>query len=115
FLVGGRFLATGCADGKVRLWSPRTGRRVGPVRAHLGPVEAVAASADGRWLLSGSLSEQRRRWPVPALMEGGPDQLMRWAELSSGARLAAEDGLEAPRALSYEEWRRLVEKGGPMP
>jgi WD40 repeat protein len=49
----GKTLATGDAEGGVRLWSVETRLPVGPGFKHKGPVSALQFSPDGRQLLSG--------------------------------------------------------------
>jgi len=50
----GRLVAAGGDDSVVRLWSTETGRMVGDLVGHSGPVNAVAFFDDGERLVSGS-------------------------------------------------------------
>ena len=63
-----RYIASGSADGTVRVWNMETGRQVGePLRGHTNAVWSVAISPDGRYLVScGSNDQTIRAWPMPA-------------------------------------------------
>jgi WD40 repeat protein len=58
----GHIVVTGDADGVVRV-GPVTGEEPHLLLGHGGPVTAVAASPDGRWVAS--VSDQVRLWPMP--------------------------------------------------
>jgi WD40 repeat protein len=60
----GDVIVTGDVDGTVRV-GPATGEEPHLLLGHGGPVQAVAASADGRWIAS--VSEDVRLWPMPDL------------------------------------------------
>ena len=64
FAPTGDVIVTGDADGTVRV-GPATGEEPHLLLGHGGPVQAVAASADGRWIAS--VSEDVRLWPMPDL------------------------------------------------
>jgi hypothetical protein len=59
-----RYLATGAADGAVRLWDVREGVLMQQFAAHNAPVLALAFSFDGRLLASGGLERFTRIWSV---------------------------------------------------
>jgi len=51
----GRCIASGSADGTIRLWNAETGTAIGEqLTGHEGLVRSVAISADGRRIVSGS-------------------------------------------------------------
>ena len=56
-------LATGGADGTIRLWAPRTMRSLGAFTCGNGPVAAIAFSSDGT-LLAGGSGDAARCWDV---------------------------------------------------
>ena len=59
----GRLLASGSADGVVRLWEPPSGGRlVAALEGHTGGVWSVTLSADGRLVASGSADGVVRLW-----------------------------------------------------
>ena len=60
----GSILATGGADGTVRLWNPDTGVNYAVLRGHTATVKSVAFSPDGSTLASGSLDQTVRIWNV---------------------------------------------------
>jgi DNA-binding winged helix-turn-helix (wHTH) protein/WD40 repeat protein len=59
----GRIVATGSADGIVRV-GPATGEEPHLLLGHSGEVVAVAVSPDGRWLASAA-GDEIRLWPMP--------------------------------------------------
>ena len=75
----GTTLATGGADGAVRLWELATGREIGdPLTGHDQPVVTLAWSSDGRLLASGGNDGYARVWDPTTGREvsryvGGPD------------------------------------------
>ena len=62
FSPNGRIVATGCADGKARLWDCRTEQLLCAPLEHRGEVLAVAFSRDGETVLTGSADGTARLW-----------------------------------------------------
>ncbi len=65
FALGGRLLVAGDDEG-VTLWETASGGEVLHLTGHRGPVNAVAASPDGRRLVSGSDDTTVLVWDLPA-------------------------------------------------
>ncbi|MGH3888567.1 MAG: WD40 repeat domain-containing protein [Pseudonocardiaceae bacterium] len=59
---GGDILATGHADGVVRLWDPATGTALRTLEGHSGWVRALAADPGGGWLASAGADGVVRLW-----------------------------------------------------
>jgi eukaryotic-like serine/threonine-protein kinase len=64
FSANGTVLASGGADGSVRLWRASDGGEVACFTGHDGPVRAVAVSPDHRFVYSGGADGTLRRWAV---------------------------------------------------
>jgi WD40 repeat protein len=64
FSPDGAVLATGCKDGKVRLWRPETGEPIGTPLGHPAMVHAVAFDPTGKTLLTGCDDGTARLWDV---------------------------------------------------
>ncbi len=66
FHPDGRWLATACADRRVRLWDLATGTEIARIEGHRAEVVRVAFHPDGTWLASTGEDSQVRVWSVPA-------------------------------------------------
>lgn len=62
---GGLLLASGGADGEVRVWDAADGKPVATFKGHAGPVLALAFGPDGKTLYSGSADRTVRTWRLP--------------------------------------------------
>jgi WD40 repeat protein/tRNA A-37 threonylcarbamoyl transferase component Bud32/peroxiredoxin len=60
----GRLLATGCCDGKVRLWDVKSGAQVGVTLDHPQAVGALAFHPSGQSILTGCDDGNARLWAV---------------------------------------------------
>ena len=60
----GRVLASGSADGKVKLWDVASGKELASFAAHGGDVTAVAFTSDGRHAVSTGFDGVIRLWSV---------------------------------------------------
>lgn len=52
WLGGSRYLATGCMDGKVRLWDSLSGDCVRTLNGHNEPIQSLSVSANQEFLVS---------------------------------------------------------------
>src|SRR5690606_33721498 len=94
----GTSLASGCADGTVRLWAAATGAVVTTLAGHASRVTGVAIAPDGNWLATSSSDKTARLWDtakVAAFANLSLDVLRSTTYLPVGMRSAAwsPDGL----------------------
>ncbi|CUA78446.1 Ribosome assembly protein 4 [Rhizoctonia solani] len=62
----GLFVASGSADGTVQMWDSKTGQAIlGPIRAHTKAVSRILFSPDETHIVSCSLDNTMRFWPIP--------------------------------------------------
>jgi WD40 repeat protein len=66
FHPGGRLLASGGDDLRVRVWDPDTGRELAVLEGHTSWVMGVAFSPDGKTLADGSWDNTIKLWTVTA-------------------------------------------------
>ena len=65
FSPDGKSIVSGWLDGKIRAFTPQTGRALWSIEdAHIGGVTALASSSDGRRLVSGGEGGHVRVWSV---------------------------------------------------
>lgn len=109
-----KILATGCADGKVRLWEVATGRLLGePLTGHTGEVVSVAFSRDGTTLASGSTDKTVRLWDVAGRRPiGGPMQkhtgAVRQVAFSPDGKILASASLEDAKIVFWDLRTQIV-------
>ncbi len=110
FSPDGRALAATEMDGRIALWSVRTGKNLAERNGHRGPVTALAFPSGGGRLLSGSSDGTAILWSLAGTDPPGPpagtdvdandlDRL--WADLAS------TDATDAQEAIY-----RLIDAGG---
>jgi WD40 repeat protein/serine/threonine protein kinase len=106
----GRWLATACRDGGVRLWSVGSGAWTGAGWFHNGPVTRVLFSPDGTRVLSASRDRTARVCPVPEPTAGDPDAILAGLEADAGIRVV--EGVDGatyapPEPISRDEFQTL--------
>jgi WD40 repeat protein len=84
FSPDGRMVATGSADGNVRLWDAATQQEVGPpMSSDANPVAAVAFSPDGTLMAAGSADGNVQLWDTATEQEAGPARVAGAAEVDT--------------------------------
>ena len=94
FSPDGTTLASGSADKTIRLWDVATGKVVGILEGHTGPVTAVAFDPVGKSLVSGSADKTIRLWDAAtdkttAVLKGHTDGITSVAVNPDGRLLAS--------------------------
>jgi WD40 repeat protein len=101
------------------LWDARTGRRLGfpaPVDCERLKREIPPRfSPDGKSVVAPALAAWRR-YPVPTPLEGTPERIRLWVELTTGKALDDQGQVVSLDTPSMRQrYRRLLELGGPPP
>lgn len=67
--INANLIASGSYDKTIRLWNANTGLQVRELGKHTDQLRTVAVSADGRFLISGSISPDCRLWDLVNMQE----------------------------------------------
>jgi len=59
-----RYVATGCVDGRVRIWDSLSGECMKTLRGHTDAIQSLAMSPDGAHLVSVSLDGTARVFEI---------------------------------------------------
>jgi hypothetical protein len=96
FSVDGKKVASGGADGSVRLWDVKAGKEQRRFDGHNGPVWTVAISPDGRRVASGGFDKTIRLWDPVSGKESkqmvGHDDYVRSVMFSGNGRYILSGG-----------------------
>jgi len=65
--LAGNVVVSSARDGSLRAWNAANGRALAEVAAHVGPVNGLAASPDGRLAITGGADKLVRAWKLPLL------------------------------------------------
>jgi WD40 repeat protein len=84
FGPGGKTVATGGADGNIRLWDAATGQEIGsPMSSDAKPVTAVAFSPDGTLVAAASTDGNVQLWSTASQQAAGPAVVPNGAEVDA--------------------------------
>ncbi|KAG6391778.1 hypothetical protein SASPL_149538 [Salvia splendens] len=64
WLAGSRYIATGCLDGKVRIWDSLSGDCAKVLSGHSDAIQSLAVSSNGEYLVSVSIDETARVFEI---------------------------------------------------
>jgi len=72
FSPDGRWIATACDDGQIRIWDAQNGELLKVVPSNTGPIGGIAFSKDGEWFVSAGWEGVAHVWDTTS-----------WAEIST--------------------------------
>jgi RNA polymerase sigma factor (sigma-70 family) len=113
FSPDGRILAWANSMGRIGLWEMASKKRRREFQGHVGAINSLVFSPDGKTLLSGSMDTTALVWDVTGLRnhDSAPGPLSEQKRLSLWQALASSDGAEAGRAI----WSLAADPKGTVP
>lgn len=64
WLANSRYIATGCVDGKLRIWDSLSGECLKVLSGHSDAIQSIAASSNGDFLVSVSVDGTARVFEI---------------------------------------------------
>jgi WD40 repeat protein/DNA-binding MarR family transcriptional regulator len=112
FSPNGKILATGDANGEIRLWQIDDGQQILICKGHTGFVRSVAFSPDGQLLASGSVDKTIKLWKVSdgkciQTLQGHSDRVESIAYSSDGQLLVSGSVDQSLRIWSVHDGKCL--------
>jgi WD40 repeat protein len=117
FSPDGRVILTQ-AGFDAQLWDAPSLKPIGPPiqlgKDWDGRFSSIVFSPDGRTFLTSGFDKVPRLWRVPGPLEGEPERIRLWIELTAGQELDAGGAVVPLDAKTWRErWERLQKLGGP--
>jgi len=104
----GQLIATASHDGVARAWDAQTGRPVGGPRNHPAAVWWVELSPDGSRMATACIDGVARIWPIQAAVVESADQIILWAEVTTGMTLGDDGVARNLRAIAWQQKRKRL-------
>ena len=122
FSLDSKQLASGNGDGTVKLWEVTSGRELGILAGHTGPIESMIFSPESMQLVSGSGDNTIRLWDVVSrkelgILTGHTDTVCSVAFSPDGTQIASGSEDSTIRLWdvgSKQELRTLMEHTSPI-
>lgn len=109
FSPDGRWLLSGCSDGRIRVWDTESREVVGTWEGHAGAVQALRFHPDGTRVVSVGRDPVGRVWEFPSGLELGRIRGLRG--FTSDAAWSGDEVLTAGGDRAVERWKPSVGVG----
>lgn len=103
FSPDGRWLLSGCSDGRIRVWDTESREVVGTWEGHTGPVQGLRFHPDGTRVVSAGRDPVARVWDFPSGRELGRIRGLRG--FTSDLAWSGDDVLTAGGDRAVERWK----------